>query len=417
MLEKSRGIIILTDPDWTGKKIRHILTNAIPSAKQAYVKRDLATKNGDIGVENASKEEIIRALNEAKAHNSAQNNTFTKMDIYDYGLSGRSNSKLLRKQLCNYLGVDYMNSKSLLSFLNSLEISKNDLEKVLRECEKMNERLYSPKKIKEVINEENFNFSKALGQNFLIDGNFVRKIADLADIGKDDTVIEIGLGIGTLTEELLLRAKKVIGIELDKRLIPILEKTLEGFDNFELISGDALKIDFSEFFKSGENIKLVSNLPYNVGTPILTRILGNRYPFESLTIMLQKEVVDRITAKFSDKNYSSLTILCNYFARVQDGFIIPKTVFMPMPKIDSKVIRLDLKNEEKKPYEDILFELVRAGFNKRRKTILNSLQTKSYNKEIIEKALDNLDIPKNLRAENLSLQQYESISKFIYENI
>ena len=117
----------------------------------------------------------------------------------------------------------------------------------------MNERLYSPKKIKEVINEENFNFSKALGQNFLIDGNFVRKIADLADIGKDDTVIEIGLGIGTLTEELLLRAKKVIGIELDKRLIPILEKTLEGFDNFELISGDALKIDFSEFFKSGEN--------------------------------------------------------------------------------------------------------------------------------------------------------------------
>ncbi|MEB3429151.1 16S rRNA (adenine(1518)-N(6)/adenine(1519)-N(6))-dimethyltransferase RsmA [Citroniella saccharovorans] len=281
----------------------------------------------------------------------------------------------------------------------------------------MNERLYSPKKIKEVINEENFNFSKALGQNFLIDGNFVRKIADLADIGKDDTVIEIGLGIGTLTEELLLRAKKVIGIELDKRLIPILEKTLEGFDNFELISGDALKIDFSEFFKSGENIKLVSNLPYNVGTPILTRILGNRYPFESLTIMLQKEVVDRITAKFSDKNYSSLTILCNYFARVQDGFIIPKTVFMPMPKIDSKVIRLDLKNEEKKPYEDILFELVRAGFNKRRKTILNSLQTKSYNKEIIEKALDNLDIPKNLRAENLSLQQYESISKFIYENI
>lgn len=133
--------------------------------------------------------------------------------------------------------------------------------------------------------------------------------------------------------------------------------------------------------------------------------------------MLQKEVVDRITAKFSDKNYSSLTILCNYFARVQDGFIIPKTVFMPMPKIDSKVIRLDLKNEEKKPYEDILFELVRAGFNKRRKTILNSLQTKSYNKEIIEKALDNLDIPKNLRAENLSLQQYESISKFIYENI
>lgn len=211
----------------------------------------------------------------------------------------------------------------------------------------MNERLYSPKKIKEVINEENFNFSKALGQNFLIDGNFVRKIADLADIGKDDTVIEIGLGIGTLTEELLLRAKKVIGIELDKRLIPILEKTLEGFDNFELISGDALKIDFSEFFKSGENIKLVSNLPYNVGTPILTRILGNRYPFESLTIMLQKEVVDRITAKFSDKNYSSLTILCNYFARVQDGFIIPKTVFMPMPKIDSKVIRLDLKNEEK----------------------------------------------------------------------
>lgn len=281
----------------------------------------------------------------------------------------------------------------------------------------MNERLYSPKKIKEVINEENFNFSKALGQNFLIDGNFVRKIADLADIGKDDTVIEIGLGIGTLTEELLLRAKKVIGIELDKRLIPILEKTLEGFDNFELISGDALKIDFSEFFKSGENIKLVSNLPYNVGTPILTRILENRYPFESLTIMLQKEVVDRITAKFSDKNYSSLTILCNYFARVQDGFIIPKTVFMPMPKIDSKVIRLDLKNEEKKPYEDILFELVRAGFNKRRKTILNSLQTKSYNKEIIEKALDNLDIPKNLRAENLSLQQYEKISKFIYENI
>ena len=281
----------------------------------------------------------------------------------------------------------------------------------------MNERLYSPKKIKEIINEENFNFSKALGQNFLIDGNFVRKIADLAEIGKDDTVIEIGLGIGTLTEELLLRAKKVIGIELDKRLIPILEKTLERFDNFELISGDALKIDFSEFFKSGENIKLVSNLPYNVGTPILTRILENRYPFESLTIMLQKEVVDRITAKFSDKNYSSLTILCNYFARVQDGFIIPKTVFMPMPKIDSKVIRLDLKNEEKKPYEDILFELVRAGFNKRRKTILNSLQTKSYNKEIIEKALDNLDIPKNLRAENLSLEQYEKISKFIYENI
>lgn len=279
------------------------------------------------------------------------------------------------------------------------------------------DRLYKPSYLKEVLSRHGFEFSKAFGQNFLIDGNIVRQIVEKSGLGPDDLAIEIGPGAGTLTQELSLKAKKVIAIELDDRLLPILEETTG--DNVELILGDALEVDLSGLIEEAgtRSARLVANLPYNVGTIIAAKILEERIPLDSMTIMLQKEVGERMLAKPGSKDYGALSLLVDYFTdSVEAALMVPRTVFMPQPNVDSIVVKLNIKAVEEKPYEDIMFKTIRGAFTQRRKTILNSLTVGTgIKKKNIRKILEDLDLDPSLRAEDLTIDDFERIGEKIYQ--
>ncbi len=281
------------------------------------------------------------------------------------------------------------------------------------------DRLYSPKVIKSILKEFDFNFSKGLGQNFLIDGNVVRTIRESAKVTKDDYVLEIGPGFGTLTEELLMHAKKVVAVEIDKRLLDVLNYTLEDFDNFVLINEDVLKVDFDKLVEEefeGHSFKILANLPYYITTPIITKLIEMKLPVESMTFMVQKEVAERLVAKPGNKQYGSITVFIDYYSHAQIVCKAPKSVFIPQPKIDSAVVRLDLKDlrdQENQVDEKVLFKLVHAGFQQRRKNILNSMTSDpslGLDKKRLAAILDDLGISHNKRAEDLSLQDYINIA-------
>lgn len=272
-------------------------------------------------------------------------------------------------------------------------------------------KLYSPKVVKDIIDLYGFRFSKSLGQNFLIDKNFVDKIVDGADVeGKN--VIEVGPGIGTISYEMAKTCKKLVLIEIDSTLIPILEENMEEFDNVEIINADILKTDLVEIqekYFAGEPFAFVSNLPYYITTPIIEKIFEDGLNCTSMTVMVQKEVADRMLADEKSKDYSSLSVFVKYYADAKRLTNVPKSVFMPAPKIDSAVLRLDLRAYDKDVDRDRLFSLVRAGFAKRRKTILNSLSAVA-DKEDLKEAFANLGLKENLRAENLSLDDFINIA-------
>lgn len=275
-------------------------------------------------------------------------------------------------------------------------------------------KLYSPKVVKDIIDLYSFRFSKSLGQNFLVDKNFVEKIVDAADV-KDRNVLEIGPGIGTITYEMAKSAKKVVAIEIDSALIPIIEENMEEFDNFKLIHEDILKANLEEIVEEefdGEAFKVVSNLPYYITTPIIEKLVTSKLPCTDMTIMVQKEVADRMLATEKDKEYSSLSVFIKYFSKAEKITNVPKSVFMPQPKIDSTVLKLKLRKYRDDVDENKLFLLVRAGFNKRRKTILNSLSD-AVEKDKLRLAFDKLGINEKLRAENLSLDDFIDLTKII----
>ena len=272
-------------------------------------------------------------------------------------------------------------------------------------------KLYSPKIVKEIIDYYDFRFSKSLGQNFLVDKNFVDKIVEGADVsGKN--VIEVGPGLGTISYEMAKICKKLVLIELDSALIPILEKNMEEFDNVVIIHADILKTNLKsiqdEYF-SGEEFAFVSNLPYYITTPIIEKVFEDDINCTSMTIMVQKEVADRMLANEKDKDYSSLSVFVKYYSEAKLLTKVPKSVFMPQPKIDSSVLRLDLRIYDEKVDKEKLFALVKAGFLKRRKTILNSLSAVAE-KDDLKKVFDSLGLKENLRAENLSLDDYIKIA-------
>nr|WP_300004225.1 16S rRNA (adenine(1518)-N(6)/adenine(1519)-N(6))-dimethyltransferase RsmA [Tissierella sp.] len=281
--------------------------------------------------------------------------------------------------------------------------------------EKVN-RLYSAKYLKELVETHGFKFSKSLGQNFLIDGNIVRKIVTDSGITKDDYVLEVGPGIGTLTEELALRAKKVVAVEIDKNLLPILDITLKDYANIEIVHGDILDIDIKTLIEEkmdGGPVKVVANLPYYVTTPIISRFLEEELPVDSLTIMVQKEVAQRMVSKEGSKVYGSLSVFVNFYSQPEILMIVPKTVFMPSPKVDSAVIRLNMKKELPDLDKKQFFKVVKASFSKRRKTILNALSSYGFTleKEEFKKALEAAGVDPGARAEQLSLEEFAKISQ------
>ncbi|MFO3665393.1 16S rRNA (adenine(1518)-N(6)/adenine(1519)-N(6))-dimethyltransferase RsmA [Anaerococcus sp. ENR0831] len=272
-------------------------------------------------------------------------------------------------------------------------------------------KLYSPKVVREIIDLYDFKFKKSLGQNFLIDKNFVDKIVDAAEI-ENQNVLEIGPGIGTITYEMAKLAKKVVAIEIDQTLIPILQENLGEFENTKVINEDILKVDLKKLVEeefNGERFKVVSNLPYYITTPIIEMLITTGIACDDMTIMVQKEVAERMVASESDKEYSSLSVFIKFYTDAKVVINLPKSVFMPQPKIDSTILNLKLRLYDDKVNQDMLFKLVRAGFNKRRKTILNSLSD-VVAKDDLKLAFEKLNLAENLRAENLSLDDYINLA-------
>lgn len=282
--------------------------------------------------------------------------------------------------------------------------------------------LYSPKVIKEIKNKFRFRNSKSLGQNFLTDPEVIGAIVSGAEISRGDLVLEIGPGLGVLTDAAAKKAGKVIAVELDRDLIPILTFTLQGHDNIKIINQDILKTNINKLIEEEREdfsgIKIVGNLPYYITTPILMKLLEENVKADSITIMMQKEVAERIKAEPGGKTYGALSVAVQYRCETEIIAEVPKESFYPAPKVDSEVLKLTVLDEPvvKPKSEELFFRTVKAGFSQRRKTILNSLTAAGYNKDEIKKALKNVGIESIRRAETLSLVDFCNISDYLFSD-
>ena len=270
---------------------------------------------------------------------------------------------------------------------------------------------------KQIVNKYGFKFSKGLGQNFLIDESVLTDIVDGAEVNQEDLVIEIGPGIGTLTKVLLSKAKAVYAVELDPKLIPILEDELKEYNNFTLIHKDALKIDYNELIGEEKSVKIVANLPYYITTPIISSLLTGGYNFKSLTVMIQKEVAERIAAKEDCKAYGALSLLVQYYCDVEIIREVLPESFIPKPKVDSLVIRMDKLSSPKVDVKskELFFRIIKESFNMRRKTLWNSLKGLNYSASEMEEVFKKAEIDSNRRGETLSILEFGKLSDCIYE--
>ena len=281
------------------------------------------------------------------------------------------------------------------------------------------DRLSSHQATKEVVQKHNFKFSKSLGQNFLIDTNVIDRILEGARVKEGDYVIEVGPGIGTLTKEMGRSAEKVVAIEIDKTLIPILEETLVDFPNIEVINQDILKVNVQELVKeklNGGPVKLVANLPYYITTPIVMKFLEEDIPVTDIVVMVQKEVADRMNAKPNTKDYGALSVAVQYYCDTEIVAKAPRHMFMPQPNVDSTVIGLHVREEQiyHVDNEDIFFKTVKASFGQRRKTLLNSLGGLGFlSKDQIKEALKEANIDEKRRGETLSIEEFASLSNAV----
>ena len=278
--------------------------------------------------------------------------------------------------------------------------------------------LGDPKYTIEVLQKYNFAFQKRFGQNFLIDTHVLDKIIDSAQITKDDFVLEIGPGIGTMTQYLAEAAREVAAVEIDKTLLPILDDTLKDWDNVTVINNDILKVDIRQLAlekNQGRPIKVVANLPYYITTPIIMGLFENQVPIESITIMVQKEVAERMQAEPGTKEYGALSLAVQYYAKPYLAANVPPNCFMPRPNVGSAVIRLDCLNRVPIEVSDekLMFRLIRASFNQRRKTLQNGLANSpelSFSKEEIKSALEEMELSPTIRGEKLSLAQFAALA-------
>ena len=281
--------------------------------------------------------------------------------------------------------------------------------------------LGNPQETIAVLRKYNFTFQKKFGQNFLIDPHVLDKIIRAAQITEDDMVLEIGPGIGTMTQYLSCAAGKVTAVEIDPALIPILSDTLEGFDNAEVIKGDILKMDIAKLAEEkneGRPVKVVANLPYYITTPIIMGLFESHAPVKSMTVMVQKEVADRMRAGPGSKDYGALSLAVQYYAEPYIAAFVPPNCFMPRPKVGSAVIRLDRYETPPVKVRDerLLFRIIRASFNQRRKTLANGLKNSAelcFAKEEIEQAIRKLGREANVRGEALSLEEFARLSNIL----
>ena len=287
------------------------------------------------------------------------------------------------------------------------------------------EPIASPKKTIEIIKKYDFAFQKKFGQNFLIDSHVLNKIITSSNITKEDVVIEIGPGIGSLTQQLAENAKQVIAVEIDKKLIPILEDTLSDYNNITIINEDILKVDIVKLVEEKNDnkpIKVVANLPYYITTPIIMGLFESNVPVDSITVMVQKEVADRMKAKPGTKDYGALSLAVGYYSEPYIVANVPPNCFMPRPKIGSAVIKLTKHKQPPVDVEDakLLFKIIRASFNQRRKTLINGLYNNldgMFDKDQLKQAIENIGLKLNVRGETLSLEEFSNLANELYKLI
>lgn len=285
------------------------------------------------------------------------------------------------------------------------------------------EKLSNPQATIEVLKKHQFTFQKKFGQNFLIDPHVLDKIISAAEITKEDFVLEIGPGIGTMTQYLAEAAREVTAVEIDRNLIPILSETLSAYDNVQIINEDVLKLDLAALAKErngGKPIKVVANLPYYITTPIIMGLFEGGVPIESITVMVQKEVAMRMQAGPGTKDYGALSLAVQYYAEPYLAANVPPNCFMPRPNVGSAVIRLTRYAEPavKAKDEKLMFALIRASFNQRRKTLqngLNNSQELSFTKEQIAEAIEKMGLSPSVRGEALTLEQFAKLSDILAE--
>lgn len=284
------------------------------------------------------------------------------------------------------------------------------------------EKLSNPKKTIEIIQKYEFGFQKKFGQNFLIDDHVLNKIMDGANVTKDDFVLEIGPGIGTMTQYLAERARQVLAVEIDKNLLPILDETLAQYDNVEVINDDILKVDINRIaqqYNDGRPIKVVANLPYYITTPIIMGLFESHVPIDTITVMVQKEVADRMQVGPGTKDYGALSLAVQYYAKPYIVANVPPNCFIPRPNVGSAVICLTRHKEAPVTVKDeaLLFRIIRASFNQRRKTLQNGLNNSpelSFSKEQIVNAITEIGLKETVRGEALTLEQFAQLSDVLY---
>lgn len=285
----------------------------------------------------------------------------------------------------------------------------------------MEQRLGNPKETIEIIKKYDFVFQKKFGQNFLIDPHVLHKIMGAAGVTKEDCVLEIGPGIGTMTQYLAAQARHVVAVEIDKNLIPILEDTLKEFPNVTIINEDILKVDINrlvEEYNGSRPIKVVANLPYYITTPIIMGLFESNVPIDNITVMVQKEVADRMQAGPGSKDYGALSLAVQYYAKAYIAANVPPNCFIPRPNVGSAVIRLTRYQEPPVRTEDpkLMFRMIRASFNQRRKTLQNGLNNSpdlEYSKEVIARGIESLGLPPNVRGEALTLEQFARLADYL----
>jgi 16S rRNA (adenine1518-N6/adenine1519-N6)-dimethyltransferase len=283
--------------------------------------------------------------------------------------------------------------------------------------------LGNPKNTIEVLQKYQFHFQKKFGQNFLIDTRVLEEIIAAAGVGKDDFVLEIGPGIGTMTQYLCEAAREVVTVEIDTNLIPVLQETLSAYDNVEVMNADILKVDINRLAQEkngGRPIKVVANLPYYITTPIIMGLFESHVPIDSITIMVQKEVADRMQVGPGTKDYGALSLAVQYYAKPEVVVQVPPSCFMPQPKVGSSVIRLTRHAVPPVSVKDekLLFQVIRASFNQRRKTLSNGLSNfpeLGLSKEQATECITSLGIPATIRGEALTLEQFAELSDRIYD--
>ena len=280
------------------------------------------------------------------------------------------------------------------------------------------EKLSNPKETIQVLQKHEFQFKKKFGQNFLIDPHVLDKIVDAAQITKDDFVLEIGPGIGTLTQYLCENARQVLAVEIDDKLIPILKETLQPYDNVEVLYGDILKQDIQQIadtYNDGKPIKVVANLPYYITTPIIMELFESHVPLANVTVMVQKEVADRMKAEPGTKDYGALSLAVQYYAKPYIAAFVPPNCFMPRPNVGSAVIRLDClaRVPVEVHNEKLMFRLIRASFNQRRKTLQNGIANSaelSFTKEQAARAIEQAGFDVRIRGEKLGLEEFARLA-------